>query len=305
MREQVEQFLRSLQVDKGYSANTIAAYRNDLDQLAAFIERTTAGSVGSWAELDPQVIQEYGRYLKAQSYAASTVARKVASVKSFYSFMVDSGLLTVNPAAVLATPKLEKHSPRILSTEEVCILLAQANEGATSKALRDRALLELFYATGMRVSEVIAMQLDDLDVAGARVFCARRDGKMRELPLNSRAAEALSAYLENGRESLLPDHAETTVFVNQRGHPLTRQGLWLIIKSCAEAAGLGPGVTPHTLRHSCAVHRLAQGANVQRVGELLGHANVSSTQVYKDMFNPSFEEFDANLSEQSDTNARI
>jgi integrase/recombinase XerD len=293
VQEQVERFLRYLKDEKDYSGNTIAAYRNDLRQFVSLLDRATSGSASSWTEVDHQLIAAYGEYLEEQPYAPSTVARKVASVKSFFSFMIDSALLTDNPTTALSAPKIEKQLPRIMSEEEVERLLAQPAKGRLPKALRDRALLELLYATGMRVSEAIALQLDDLDLAATCVFGVGRDGKKRQLPLPPQALEALSAYLEKGRDALLHHRLETTLFVNQRGRPLTRQGLWLIIKSYAEAADLGPGVTPHTLRHSCAAHRLARGGDLHQVRELLGHANLSTTQVYVDIANPRGEESDA------------
>jgi integrase/recombinase XerD len=280
VQEQIDGFLRYLQDERDYSGNTIAAYRNDLQQFLAFLDQTMIGSVDSWAEVDSQYIQMYGKYLEEQTYAPSTVARKIASVKSFFSFMLNAGLLTHNPTTELNAPKVEKQLPRILSVQEVEQLLAQPAKATTPKALRDQALLELLYATGMRVSEVIALEMDDLDMAEGRVFCAVRDGTKRELPLTPRALESLSAYLEAGRDALLQDRVETIVFVNQRGRPLTRQGLWLIIKSYAEASGLGSDITPHTLRHSCAAHRLAQGNDLRQVRELLGHANIATTQAY-------------------------
>jgi integrase/recombinase XerD len=296
VQEQVDHFLRYLQDEKGYSDNTISAYRNDLRQFITFLEQTPAGSVGSWAEVDHQTVQAYGRYLREQTYAASTIARKVAAVKSFFSFMLDTNLLTDNPVATLSAPKVKKQLPRVLSMEEVERLLAEPTKGSTPKALRDRALLDLLYATGMRVSEAIALRVDDLDIAESRVSCVGRDGKTRQLPLTPRALESLSLYVEKGRDGLLQDRAETILFLNQRGYPLTRQGLWLIIKSYAEAAGLGPGVTPHTMRHSCAAHRVARGADLQQVRELLGHANISTTQVYADIVSSSDEGSEVALS---------
>ena len=295
MQVQVDQFLRYLRSEKGYSENTIAAYQNDLRQFITLFSQITAGSIDSWAEVDHQLIQAYGKYLEEQSYASSTVARKVAAVRSFFSFMLDADLLTDNPALALNAPKVEKQVPRILSVEEVERLLAEPARGTTPKALRDRALLELLYATGTRVSEAITLQLDDLDLAEACLFCTGRDGKRRRLSLSPQALKALFRYLEKGRDALLQDRAETTLFVNQRGRPLTRQGLWLIIRSYAEAADLGPGVTPHTLRHTCAAHRLAQGSDLQKVRELLGHANISSTQVYVDLVSPFDGASDADL----------
>ncbi len=295
MQDQVDQFLRYLQDEKGYSDNTIAAYGNDLRQFAAYLDRTTIDSVSSWADVDQQTIQMYGGYLEEQSYAPSTIARKIASVKSFFSFLVETGKVTDNPTATLSAPKVEKQLPRILSVEEVERLLAEPAKGTTPKALRDRALLELLYATGMRVSEVVTLRMEDLDMAMTRVSCVGRDGRTRQLSLTPRAGESLSAYLERGRAVLLQDRTETMLFVNQRGRPLTRQGLWLIIKSYSETGGLGSDITPHTLRHSCAVHRLAQGTEPQEVRRLLGHANIATTQAYINLVTPSVEESGAAL----------
>jgi integrase/recombinase XerD len=281
VQEQIDRFLRYLQDERGYSDNTIAAYQNDLR-----LDRTVAGAASSWAEVDQQAIQLYGEYLEERSYAPSTVARKIASVKSFFSYLVDTGELTNNPTTTLNAPKVEKQLPRILSVEEIERLLAEPPKRKAPKALRDRALLELLYATGMRVSEVVTVRMDDIDIAETRVFCVGRDDRERQLPLTPRAIDALSVYLERGRDALLQDRTETMLFVNQRGRPLTRQGLWLIIKSYAEASGLGSDVTPHTLRHSCAAHRLAQGAEPQEVRELLGHANIATTQAYVDIVSP-------------------
>jgi integrase/recombinase XerD len=286
VQEQIDRFLRYLQDERGYSDNTIAAYQNDLRQFLSFLDRTVAGAASSWAEVDQQAIQLYGEYLEERSYAPSTVARKIASVKSFFSYLVDTGELTNNPTTTLNAPKVEKQLPRILSVEEIEKLLAEPPKRKAPKALRDRALLELLYATGMRVSEVVTVRMDDIDIAETRVFCVGRDDRERQLPLTPRAIDALSVYLERGRDALLQDRTETMLFVNQRGRPLTRQGLWLIIKSYAEASGLGSDVTPHTLRHSCAAHRLAQGAEPQEVRELLGHANIATTQAYVDIVSP-------------------
>ncbi len=293
MQEQVDRFLRYLKDEKGYSDNTIAAYGNDLRQFLSLLDQVTTGSVGSWAEVDHQLIEAYGEYLEEQTYARSTVARKVASVKSFFSFLLDTDRLTDNPTNALSAPKIERQLPRVMSEEDVERLLAQPAKAKPPKALRDRALLELLYATGMRVSEVIALQLEDIDLEETSVLSAGRDGRQRQLSLPPQAFEALSVYLEKGRAALLHDRMETTLFVNQRGRPLTRQGLWLIIKSYVEAADLDPGVTPHTLRHSCAAHRLARGGNLHQVRELLGHANISTTQVYVDIVNPGDEQSDA------------
>jgi integrase/recombinase XerD len=289
VRARVDRFLRYLRDEQGYSENTIAAYRNDLRQFVTFIDQAMAGSTGSWADVDRQLIERYGGFLDERNYAPSTVARKIASVKSFFSYLLDSGLVKENPTAILEAPKVEKRLPRVMSVKEVEQLLAEPAKGTPPKALRDRALVDLLYATGMRVSEVITLRVSDVDMAKGHVLCVGRNGVTRQLPLTARALESLSVYLEKGREALVQDRAETMLFVNQRGRPLTRQGLWLIIKSYAEAAGLGSDITPHTLRHSFAAHRLAGGTKLQKVRELLGHANISTTQVYMDVADPSGE----------------
>ena len=295
MHGRVDQFLGYLKDEKGYSENTIAAYRNDLNQFVTFLKQVTTSTVNSWTEVDQQLILAYGMHLEEQEYAASTIARKVASVKSFFSFMVGATLLTDNPTTLLTAPRVEKRLPRILSPDEVESLLAEPAKATTPKALRDQALLDLLYATGMRVSEVVTLQIDDVGLEKAQIVCEGRDGRARQLPLTPQAIESLSDYVEKGRKALLRERKEATLFVNHRGHPLTRQGLWLIIKSYAEAAGVGPDVTPHTLRHSFAAHRLARGGDLQKVRELLGHANISTTQVYAHLVGHQDEESAADL----------
>jgi len=289
VQEQVARFLNYLKIEQVYSDNTIAAYRNDLNQFVAFLNHASDGLTSSWTEVDHQLIQAYGEHLdrrvRENIYTPSTVARKIASVKSFFSYMSGADLLGDNPTVALSTPKVEKRTPRILSLEEVESLLAEPAKVSTPKALRDKALLELLYATGMRVSEIIALQMTNLDMAQEYIRSIGGADPTRQLSLSPRASRSLLAYLDHGRSALTKDPREQTVFLNQRGHPLTRQGLWLIIKSYAEGAGIAPGFTPHTLRHSCAVHRLAQGADLHEIRELLGHANISSTQIYKDIVN--------------------
>jgi integrase/recombinase XerD len=292
VQDQVNQFLRFLKDNKGYSANTIAAYRNDLSQFVAFLGEAGSNSTDSWAQVDRSLVEAYGTHLEKQRYASSTVARKVASVKSFFSFLVDKRHLTENPATTLDAPKVEKRLPLILSEEEVERLLAEPAKGRTPKNLRDHALLVLLYATGMRVSELITLQMDDVEMSAASVTCVGRDGKPRQLYLTQRASEVLVEYIEKGRAALLRENEESRLFVNQRGRPLTRQGLWLITKSYAEAAGLGPNVTPHTLRHSCAAHHLARGADLHKVRDLLGHANISTTQIYREVTESAGEGLD-------------
>lgn len=293
MQERVDQFLRYLKNEQGYSDNTIAAYRNDLNQFVAFLRRKFDPGIESWSDMDEQVILEYGTHLQNQSYASSTIARKVASVKSFFSFLIGQEVLANDPTRVLDVPKVEKHLPRILSIEEVEALLSEPAKVATPKALRDQALLNLLYATGIRVSEAVTLKLRDVDLKKASIVCGGQEGKARELPLPPRTLETLKTYLEKGRTALLRDPEEKTLFLNHRGRPLTRQGLWLIIKSYAEAASVGRDVTPQTLRHSFAAHRLERGSDLKQVRDLLGHANISTTRTYEQVIGQADEESEA------------
>lgn len=277
MQAQIEEYLRFVTVEKGYSAHTVAAYRNDLTQLMTYAR--SEGLV-SWQDVDRAQIQRYIQYLRQRGYASSTVGRKVAAVKSFFHFLVADGVLSDDPAASVDSPQVDKHLPHPLSVEEVGRLLAAVAGTDSPKGLRDRALLELMYATGMRASEIIQLEVSGMDLEAGTVRCVGKGDKERILPLYDRAREAIRVYLEEGRPGLLQGRRATALFVNHRGRPLTRQGLWLIVRECAQAAGIEREVTPHTLRHSFATHMLDGGAGLRELQQLLGHTNISSTQVY-------------------------
>jgi integrase/recombinase XerD len=280
MKTRVEEFLHYLTVEKGYSEHTIAAYSNDLTQFLAFLEDQ---DVPSWGQVGRAHILSFVGYLKGRGYASSTVARKLAAVKSFFHFQIAEGVLPDDPTVAVDFPSVDKRIPRPLSPEQVARLLAQPMKSDTPKALRDRALLELMYATGMRASEIIGLELDALDLDAGTVRCLGKGDKERILPLYERALQALDVYLEEGRAGLLRHRDETALFVSRLGRPLTRQGLWLIVKEYAEAAGITRKVTPHTLRHSFATHMLDGGAGLREVQQLLGHTNIASTQIYTEV----------------------
>ena len=277
MQAQIDEFLRFLAVEKGYSKHTTAAYRNDLAQFLVYLSDE---GVSSWRETDRTLVQGFVTYLKKREYASSTVSRKIAAVKSFFHFLVNDGVLQDDPTAVVDSPPVDKHLPRPLSPDEVASLLVEPARSATPKGLRDRALLELMYATGMRASEVVELEVDALDLEAGTIRCLGKGNKERILPLYERAREALGAYLEGGRARLLRGRNEAALFVNHRGRPLTRQGLWLLVREYGQAAGIAREVTPHTLRHSFATHLLDGGAGLREVQQLLGHTNISSTQIY-------------------------
>ena len=278
MQKKIDAFLDFLQVEKGYTNNTIAAYRNDLTQFAEYVSSQPGGD---WSGVNKDMIIGYILDLKEREYASSTVARKVAAIKSFFHFLASEDVVEDDPTATLDSPKVKKRLPVTLSYEEVTRLLSVPAESDTPKSIRDKALLELLYATGMRVTEIVSLDLEDVNLASATVRVTRgKGGKERIIPMHGRAVEALDRYLSKGRLQLLKDPNERALFLNHRGQRLTRQGLWLIIKHYVHEAGISSEVTPHTLRHSFATHLLNGKADLRHVQELLGHANISTTQIY-------------------------
>lgn len=283
MDTHIQEFLDHLIAEKGCSENTIAAYQNDLTQFQAFLSaRSSLGPDVDWATITRDDLVNYMLFLRQREYASTTVARKVAAMKSFCHFLLRTAVISDDPAEKLDSPKVKKQLPNTLTPAEVDQLLALPASGEpTPKALRDVALLEVLYATGMRVSEVAQVTLDDLDLDAGTVRCLGKGSKERVMPLYTEAIVAVQAYLERGRPALLGSNKlERTLFLNPRGERLTRQGLWLIIKGYARELGLEDRVTPHTLRHSFATHMLNGGAGLREVQRLLGHANISTTQVY-------------------------
>ena len=283
MQEQIDGFLAHLAAKEEASDNTVAAYRNDLHQLAAFLAgyRSPFGEkLSDWRQVDSSVIQAYMLEMKDRDYAATTVARKVAAIKSFFEYLGRTGVIDGDPAETLASPKVKKHTPHTIPPDQVDKLLAAPAAQRTPNALRDAALMETLYATGVRVSELINLNLGDIDLFNRLVACTS-GRRSRVVPIFPRAVAALQAYLDEGRPHLVVDPNEQALFLNHRGQRLTRQGLWLIIKRYVSDVGIDDLVTPHTLRHSFAAHLLNAGANLREVQERLGHANVSTTQMYR------------------------
>jgi integrase/recombinase XerD len=288
VEERVTAFLHYLSAERGSSKNTIDAYRNDLSGFAAFTEAN--GKNGATpddddnldAVIDRELINGYVANLNARQYAKSTVARKVAAVKSFCAFLLDHGNLSTNPTAAIDSPRAPKPVPKPMTTQEVDALLLAVRRTETPEAIRDTAMIELVYATGMRVTELVSLNLDSLHLSPrpAWVRCVGKGAKERTIPVHEQASLALERYLDAGRPALLKNRTQTALFVNRRGERLTRQGFWLILKGYVKTARIQTHVTPHTLRHSFATHLLRGGASVRDVQELLGHANVSTTQVY-------------------------
>ncbi len=280
MEQQLLAFLEFLQQEYKYSNNTTAAYRNDLNQFMSFINGGQYANINSWNDVTPEIVDKYVDYMKEQPYASSSVARKVAAVKSFFNYLHANNLVKENPTTNVDSPKVKKRLPKTLSAEDVEKLLAAPMQKRTPKNLRDMALLNMLYATGMRVTEVVSLQLSDVDLDELILHCSTKDEQERQLPFDNTTKDILNAYLQDGRPYLVKDKDETALFLNHRGQQLTRQGLWLIIKAYAKQANLSTDVTPHTLRHSFAAHKLNSGSDLQEVQKLLGHANISTTQIY-------------------------
>ena len=282
MKEAIDNFLNYLAVEKGFSENTIVAYQNDLHQLAGFVEKEAAkrGTIPPWASFDRQAMLSYLLDLKGRGYAATTVARKVAAIKSFFGFLVAEGILRNNPTQGVSSAKVGKSLPKPISISQVHRLLEQPTKLSTPEAKRDSAMLHLLYASGMRVSELVSLNLADFDTEGGYVRCFGKGHKERLIPIAPRAALVVKEYLTEARPHLAHNIDEKALCLNRRGERLTRQGLWQILKGYAKSAELGTEITPHTLRHSFATHMLNGGADLRSVQELLGHANISTTQVY-------------------------
>lgn len=281
MREGVECFLRYLENERGFSANTIAAYRNDLMQFAGFLEDQRR--LTTWRALTDDELKSYLLYLHERGYATSTVARKTAALRSFCSFLVDQEHIRADPTESLASPRVAKNVPRAMTKREVEQLFNQLLSSESSDVLRDLAMLKLLYGTGMRVSELVSLDLSDLDLENERVHCSGKQGRNRDIPLPPDVCGTLREYIERHRARVIAGNTdEQALFLNHRGQRLTRQGFWLILKNHAEAAGIDD-ITPHTLRHSFAAHQVLDGRDLSDVRDILGHVSISTTQVYEQL----------------------
>jgi integrase/recombinase XerD len=289
MQSEVRRFLGVLSAERGFSTNTIAAYQNDLNQFTNYLAKSPEASgipvVKNWSQLTDRHVNRYVAWMgEHEDYAPSTLARKIAAIKSFCQYLAVEKIVEIDPAVNLTAPKVERFAPKAMTTDEVEHLLAQPinSPGADRpEALRDKAMLELIYATGMRVSELVSLDVADLNMSSQVVRCAGRGGRDRYIGLSPDAVAALDIYLHSARPTL-DLYNEDALFLNHRGRRLTRQGFWLILKTYARQAGIA-GITPHTLRHSFATHALQDGANLRDIQHQLGHVSISTTQVYRQL----------------------
>ena len=279
----IEEFKSYLTTEKKSSANTVSSYVRDLTQFHRYLQ----GEGLSLAEADTDVIEGYDSWLTGKGKSAATVTRSLASLKCFYNWMVSAGLREDNPAQGAKSIKVERKLPQILTNQEVELLLAQP-QCVDQKGYRDHAMLELLYATGIRVSELISLDVEHVNLAAGFIRCFSKN-KERTIPLYPGAVKAISDYVRNVRPQLAVE-GEHALFVNMNGERMSRQGFWKIIKSYQEKAGIKTDITPHTLRHSFAAHLLANGADLRSIQEMLGHSDISSTQIYAQLVNQKLKD---------------
>lgn len=270
--------------EKGSSENTVSSYVRDISQYLHWLTSESISSEGA-TQSD---VDRYTKYLLSLGKSNATVTRSLASLKSFYAYLQREGIVPANPAKGLSLEKVERKLPQILTSKEVELFLEQPDP-RDAKGCRDKAMLELLYATGIRVSELINLNLEHLNLSAGFLRCANRK-KERVIPLYSTAVRALADYIEHVRPQLIEQPDERALFVNMNGSRMSRQGFWKIIKHYQDLAGIQKEITPHTLRHSFAAHLLENGADLHSIQEMLGHADISSTQVYTRVINPKLKD---------------
>ena len=275
MADLLSQYEEYLTVEKHASQNTLSSYLRDLHQFAAYLDEFRPMPL---PQVTQEVINGYVIWMGGKGKSAATITRSIASIKSLYTYLQMSGEVSANPAKGVAAVKVEHKFPEILTGKEVELFLDQP-QCVDAKGYRDHAMLELLYATGIRVSELISLNEEDVSLS-ASFIRAQSKGKERIIPLYPAAVKALSHYMKEVRPQLLADPEETALFVNMNGERMSRQGFWKIVKHYQETAGISKDITPHTLRHSFAVHLLENGADLRSIQEMLGHADISSTQIY-------------------------
>lgn len=267
------------------SLNTVESYKRDVTQYISYLDGTGVTDISSTTKT---TVLSYLLYLQKEGRASSTVSRTLASLRSYYLFMMQNGVVKSNPTSNLEAPHVENKIPKILSGEEVELLLEQP-KNCDNKGIRDKAMLELLYATGIRVSELINLDVSDVNVPMSFVRC-KGGKKERIIPMGHQAKDALENYINNVRKYMVKDENETALFVNCSGARLSRQGFWKLIKYYQHIAGIETDITPHTLRHSFAAHLLENGADLHSIQEMMGHADISSTQVYSRMMNSKIKD---------------
>lgn len=274
MEKQISSFLEFIKEDKKLSDNTLQSYRRDIIQLEEYMNENKL----SYQKVTEEDMRRYFSYLQQSGKKTSTISRNVASIRSFYQFLVRNKKIKKDPTEKIQSPKVEKKAPSVLTSSEIELLLEQP-KNIDLKGIRDKAMLEFAYATGMRVSEIISLNIEDVNLKDGLVNC-KTSARQRKIPLGSLSLRALADYIENSRPILIKDESVTALFVNTNGKRLTRQGFWKIVRYYKEQAHITKDITPHVLRHSFATHLLQNGADLKSIQTMLGHSDISSTQVY-------------------------
>ena len=274
MQKQIKNFLDFIENDKKASQNTLQSYRRDITQYSNYIEENRI----NYLKMDEEDIRDYLRHMNEIGKKSSTISRSLASIRSFYQFLLKNKKVKRNPTEGIQSPKIERRIPAVLTSQEVELLLDQP-KNIDLKGIRDKAILEFAYATGMKVTEIISLDIDDINIEEGYVTCKNKD-KARNIPLGSLSLKALKDYVENSRNILIKDEGVTALFVNTNGQRLTRQGFWKIVKYYKDQAHINKEITPHILRHSFATHLLQNGADLKAIQTMLGHSDISSTQIY-------------------------
>lgn len=278
MKDEIGQFIDYLHNVKKTSDNTEMSYRRDLNKVQKYL---FARGVTSIDQIDEQMLEDYVTDLQQQNFAPASISRNIAAIKAFFHYLVKEGMVDNDVSEGLRAPKIEKKMPGIMTMDEVVRLLEQP-KGNVPKEVRDKAMLELLYATGIRVTELITLKLSALNMPMNYIVCRDRN-KERIIPFGTAAREALAKYLSGARTSMLKDPSCDTLFLNCSGEAMSRQGFWKLIKSYTKKAGITADITPHTLRHSFAAHLVENGADLKSVQEMLGHSDISTTQIYANM----------------------
>ncbi len=278
MEKEIDQFISYLHNTKKTSENTEMSYRRDLNKVLKYMKEQGIAEV---SEITVTHLHSYILYLEKNHFAAATISRNIASIKAFYHYLLKEGKVPEDISEALKPPKIEKKIPEILSEEQVNRLLEQPGT-ESPKEVRDKAMLELLYATGIRVTELISLKVTDVNLKLGFIVC-RDNNKERVVPFGREAKNALLRYLESARRDMIENEEEDNLFVNYSGQPMSRQGFWKLIKYYAKKAGIEEDITPHTLRHSFAAHLVENGADLRSVQEMLGHSDISTTQIYAAM----------------------
>lgn len=278
MEQAIDQFVAYLHNIKETSTNTELSYRRDLKKVIIFLR---ARNLTEWVDVSEETLKDYITSMGEQHFAAATISRNIASIKALFHFMAQEGIVKKDITDGLKAPKIEKKIPEILTMDEVIRLLEQPS-GNSHKEIRDKAMLELLYATGIRVTELITLKVSDVNLPMSFIIC-RDAHKERVIPFGKAAKEALVRYLTEAREQMIEDKSSDILFCNFSGAPMSRQGFWKLIKFYAKKAGITADITPHTLRHSFAAHLVENGADLRSVQEMLGHSDISTTQIYANM----------------------